>query len=114
MLALLGVALAGVLAYAIHEALFPSFTDAAISASIVDTWQVEALVTVLLLGLLVIALSIAVVLGRVTSHLQRRLARGAVVLALVCGGVVVANHIALTNRVATLTGQSFGGFYGLQ
>jgi hypothetical protein len=113
-LAIVGVVVAAVLGYATLEALPPSFTDAAITVSIVDTWQVEAVISVLLLCVLVVAVCVAVILARAAlPPLLRRVAGVVVVLGIVGGGAIVANHIALTNRAASLTGQSFGGFYGL-
>jgi glucan phosphoethanolaminetransferase (alkaline phosphatase superfamily) len=93
---------------------FDPYTDAQIQASIVDTWEPEALVTMVLLSLLafLFLLSVLLWLFSVTSS-ARWPASAAVVVCLGSALLVFANHASFTIHVTKLTGQTFGPAYGL-
>ena len=100
--------------YALQQTVNPPYADEQIRASIADTWEVEALATTVLLGSFFVSIALTFALAsRSTSAGIRRLAFISVLLALFAGATTMANHIALTKRTAQLTGQSFGGFFGL-
>ena len=99
--------------FAVWGLLNPPYTDQQIQASLVDTWEVEAWSTTALLVLLAIAVAMAIALAYRGANLTRRLSVLVVLAAVVVGALLCSSHIALTNRVTQLTGQTFGGFYGL-
>ena len=99
--------------FAINGLLNPPYTDQQIQASFVDTWEVEAWSTTALLVLLAIAVALSLALAYRGANLTRRLSTMAVLVAVLAGVLVCSSHVALTNRVTQLTGQTFGGFYGL-
>jgi hypothetical protein len=111
------VILVALLAFAcvlgVRSILVPSYTDQQIQASLVDTWQVEAFSTAVLLVLIFLAAVFAIVLGYRGSKLVRFLASAAVLLAVADSALFVSSHIVLTARTTQITGQTFAGFYGL-
>jgi hypothetical protein len=100
-------------AYGAHDFFFPPYTDAEIELSFVDTWEVSALITALALVLLAPLTLLSALLRWGGSALAKRLSSISLALAIVAGGLLIASHIALTERTTRLTGQDFGGFYGL-
>jgi hypothetical protein len=103
-----------VCAYGAYISWHPPYSDYEIKASIVDTWQVEALFTFALLVAVGFLALLSVALGWRSSHLLlRRLSVLAVLLSAASGVLLLYSHISLTERAVQLTGQSFGGFYGL-
>ena len=113
LLACLNVFLVAVCVYGAIGVLAPSYTDQEIRTSLVDTWQVEALFTSVSLVLLAFAFVAAVIFALRGNKGVRVLASLAVLLAVSAATLVVAGHVILTNRVVGVTGQTFGGFYGL-
>jgi hypothetical protein len=99
--------------YAVHDLMQPPFSDAEIRASLVDTWEVEAWSVVLLSAVVVPVLVLGAVLTRRGNRTSRQLAWATVALAVVAEGAILASHVSLTERTTTITGQHFGGFYGL-
>ena len=98
----------------IQDLLNPPFTDNQIADSLVDTWDPEAIVAFAILALLVIGLGLSVFGAyRAGPGRVRHLAIASIVLAFVASGITLQNHAALTQRTTRLTGQSFGGFFGL-
>src|SRR5689334_15715183 len=91
----------------------PSYTDAEIVASVVDTWEVSAMATIALLVLCAVCLAWSAVAAVRSIGAVRRIAVIGAVASLAAGTAVLHEHIVLTGRVAQLTGQSFGHFYGL-
>jgi hypothetical protein len=91
------------------------YSDAQIQASVVDTWEVSALFTLIVMGFSgVVALSsLAILHYSRGSRAVRRLALATLVLSVVAVSVGLSAHVALTLRTTALTGQEFGGFYGL-
>lgn len=110
-LTLIGTVLVGIGAYRWTH---PAYSDAQIRASVVDTWGVSASTTTATLSLsAVLAFASALIALRYNQSRVWRPAATAMLVAL-CGGVLAyANHVMLTVRVASLTGQSFGSWYGL-
>lgn len=102
-----------VFVYAVNTVFSPPYTDREIQASFVDTWQGEAIVTAFLLALLVPIAMMAVILGWRGSRLAKRLALMSAGLVVFAAVLLVSGHAALTERTTRLTGQDFGGFYGL-
>jgi hypothetical protein len=104
----------GVLLYGAYGLAHPPYSDYEIKASIVDTWQVEAFFTfVLLLTTALVALLSLVSRWRSADRRIRCLSALAVFLCISSGALLIYSHIVLTERTTRLTGQSFGGFYGL-
>lgn len=99
-------------AYAAYDQLFPPYTDAEIQRSFVDTWEVSALVIAFALVLVALLALLSALLRWGGSSRAKRLSTISLCLASVAGGLLIASHIALTERTARLTGQDFGGFYG--
>ena len=102
------------IAWALWQHFYPPFTDAQLAAAgFVDAWEPHAIVTTLLLLMLSIsALGIAAFLAFGGAALRRRGAL-ALVAVIAAGGSQLASHIELTRQVTRITGQTFGGFYGL-
>jgi cytochrome bd-type quinol oxidase subunit 1 len=104
----------GVLVYAAYALAHPPYSDYEIKASIVDTWRVEAFFTfVLLVAISFVVLLSLVFCWRSPERRIRRLSALAVLLCISSSALLIYSHIVLTERTARLTGQSFGGFYGL-
>jgi hypothetical protein len=99
--------------YAVHELIHPVYSDAEIKASLVDTWEVEAWSVVLLSIVVVPVLLLGASLTRRGSRTSRHLAWATIALVVLAEGAVLANHVSLTERTTAITGQHFGGFYGL-
>ena len=97
----------------VWELMHPPFTDAQLSSWLVDTWEPHALVTVFLLVLLFIAALFAGAICIFGSAGLRRLSSAGLLSIAVAVGVQLASHIALTNQVTRVTGQTFGPLYGL-
>lgn len=97
---------------AVWELVYPRFTDEQLM-NFVDTWEPHAIgtgvVLLFLLGVIVVA-AVAVWNGEQSI---RRLALAILIATVVAGGVQIWNHVVLTDRTARVTGQTFGGFYGL-
>jgi cytochrome bd-type quinol oxidase subunit 1 len=104
----------GVLVYAAYALVHPPYSDYQIKASIADTWQAEAFFTfVLLIAIALTALLSLVFRWRSGDRRIRRLSALAVLLCTSSSALLIYSHIVLTERTTRLTGQSFGGFYGL-
>ena len=94
--------------------LFDPYTDAQIQASIVDTWDPEALMTIVLLSLLAFLLLLSVLLWLLSFRSNARWpACAAVAASLGSACLVFASHAAFTVHVTKLTGQTFGPAFGL-
>ena len=113
LLACLNLILVAVCVYGAMGVFAPSYTDQGIRASLVDTWQVEALFTSASLVLLAFAFVAAIIFALRGNTRVRLLASLAVLLAVSAASLVVAGHVILTNRVVGITGQTFGGFSGI-
>jgi len=90
------------------------YSDQELRASIVDTWQAQALFTlVVLAGIAALtALSVAVAYGT-RDRVVRRLRLLAILLSITSAALVFSGHMALTERATLITGHSFGFLYGL-
>ena len=100
--------------YGASGLLGPPYTDQQIRASIVDTWAVEAIATLVVLVLLLACFVIAVCLVLKSPHLRRStISLAAVGLSAVALGLVFASHVALTVRTTRITHKEFGPVYGL-
>jgi hypothetical protein len=92
----------------------PPYSDQEIRASIVDTWEADALFTFAALAGIAVVTALSLALAyRSEERLVRRLAVLAVFLAMSSSALVLYSHIALTERTTRLTGHSFGPLYGL-
>jgi hypothetical protein len=100
-------------AFAGYGKLSPAFTDLEIQASFVDTWGVHALFTLGSSALLLACALFSILLGLGASRTAKRLAVVSAGLAGVAVVLLIATHIELAERTTRLTGQTFGGFYGL-
>lgn len=91
--------------------LAPSFSDAQIQASLVDTWEASSVGSLFLIGLETIGLAISGGLAWIAAKVTPRASRRYLVAsALFLGGIVLtllAQHI-LTTRAERLTGHSLG------
>ena len=105
--------LAIVCAFAFYGFLFPPFTDAEIQESFVDTWEVNAVLTAVALGVSVVAGALTVLLSWRAKGLSKTLSLAAMALFAMSVGLLLFNHSALTTRTTELTGQTFGGAFGL-
>jgi hypothetical protein len=105
--------LTGVLCFAAHDYFYPPFTDAQIKASFVDTWEAHAVGSVAILILVLFATCISAALAWGATRLAKRLAGTALALGFADAVLLFASHASLTARTTALTGQTFGGFYGL-
>jgi glucan phosphoethanolaminetransferase (alkaline phosphatase superfamily) len=93
---------------------FNPYTDAQVQASLVDTWEPEALVTIVLLSLLAFVLLLSVLLWLFSFRSSARWpASAAVAASLGSACLVFAIHAAFSIHVTKLTGQSFGRAFGL-
>ena len=100
--------------YAIFGLLHPPYSDQQIMASIVDTWEAEAMSTVALtVAVVVVAVASLALAYRAQNQSVRRLSRIALVLSVAAVGLLFYTHIELTERTTRLTGQTFGALYGL-
>ena len=100
--------------YAMFVLLHPPYSDQQIMASIVDTWEAEALGPVALtVAVVVVAAASLAFARRAQNPSVHRLSRIALVLSVAAVGLLLYSHIALTERTTRLTGQSFGALYGL-
>jgi hypothetical protein len=102
------------MALGFREWTHPPFTDGQLQASLVDTWEVAAS-TLRVFAFVFLGLgAICVVLARRATDARTRIVAW---LAAVCSLLAIAlflrNHIVLTQRAASLTGQEFGPLYGL-
>jgi len=102
------------LAFGIQEWLKPPFTDSQIRESLAKTWEIAAsTVPVFAFSFLGLG-AIAFVLGRrATDSSARAVAWTASGLCLLALAVFVRNHIVMTQRVESLTGQDLGPWFGL-
>jgi len=93
---------------------FNPYTDAQIEASIVDTWEPEALITSVLLGLLAFLVLLSVLLWLFSFRSSARWpASAAVAASLGSACLVFAIHAAFSIHVTELTGVTFGPVFGL-
>jgi hypothetical protein len=92
----------------------PLFTDTRLASSLVDTWEVAVSTTRVFLFVFLGLGAICVVLARRATDARTRIVA---CVAAACSLLVIAlflrNHIVLTERAASLTGQDFGLSYGL-
>jgi len=110
------VSTVGALALAISglwQVLHPSYSAAQVAASIVDTWQAHAFVTVLVLAALCLCACAVVAIRVLAGQRVRHLFYIAFLSICVAFGAQLASHIALTRHVTKVTGQTFGPLYGL-
>jgi len=105
--------LAIVCAFALYGFFFPPFADAEIQESFIDTWQVNAILTAAALGISVVAGALSALLSWRAKGLSKTLAVAAAALCVISVGLLFFNHAALTSRTTELTGQTFGGAFGL-
>jgi glucan phosphoethanolaminetransferase (alkaline phosphatase superfamily) len=111
MLALVGIVLVGFGAY---HWVHPAYSDDDIRKSLVDTWEVSAWVTSAILSLSAILVTASVFIALYYAHARLwRPAATSILVALCAGSLAYSNHVVLTMRVAVLTGQTFGSWYGL-
>ena len=113
LLASLAGLLAIAFAFAVYGFLFPPFTDHEIQQSLVDTWEVNAIVTTAALALVLPASVLAALLIWRASRLAKRLGIVSIALAIFTTVLLILSHAALTERTTRLTGQEFGGALGL-
>jgi len=90
-----------------------SFTDQEIQESFVDTWEVNAVLTVIALCVVALLGSLAAILSWRTTGLAKRLALAAAGLFVLNVAFLIGQHAFLTERTTRLTGQEFGGLFGL-
>ena len=95
------------------ELMVPPYSDVQLSSWLVDTWEPHALVTAFLLVLLFVAALFTGAIWIFGGVGLRRLSSAALLSIAVAAGVLLASHIALTNQVTRVTGQTFGPLYGL-
>src|SRR5688572_29572502 len=86
--------LSGLCIYGAYALFNPPYSDYEIKASIVDTWQVEALITVVLLVAIAFAALLSLVFRWRSGDRQiRRLSALAVLLCISSGGLLIYSHI---------------------
>ena len=108
-----GIALSGWV-YGTVALLVPAYIDNQIRASLVDTWEVEAILATCIIVVLLLSFCVSVYISfRNSRRWERSLAACAGILSVVGIAFTFASHVALTARTTELTGQSFGAFYGL-
>jgi hypothetical protein len=112
-LAVLVLSLATACALGLHSIFVPPYTDEQIRASLVDTWEVEAISTTVSLLLFLPAAVSAMGLAYRGNKLSRILSGTAVLLAIAGSVLFTSSHGFLTARTTQITGQTFAGFYGL-
>ena len=102
------------LSLGLYEWSHPHFTDEQLKASTANTWEVAASTTrvfcIVFLGLGMISVTLA---RRARESSPRLVAYLAAVACLATLVVFLHNHIELTRRAASLTGQEFGVLFGL-
>jgi hypothetical protein len=99
--------------FAAYSLVFPPFTDAEIQQSFVDTWGVNAIITIVGLAVVLSAGGLSALLSWRGTSLTKRLSIAAVMLSITAAGLLILAHAALTERTTKLTGQEFGGILGL-
>jgi amino acid permease len=98
----------------IREWMNPPFTDEQLRASLKDTWEVAAsTVPVFAFSYLGLGAISAVLARRAPDSRTRAIAWLAAGLCLLALAVVFRNHVAMTERAATITGHEFGPLFGL-
>ena len=97
----------------VWQILSPSYSDAQIAASLVDTWESHALLTRTALVLLSVFACITIAFCILAGRQLRLPCCVALSAVLVAFGAQLAAHIILTNHVARVTGQQFGPVFGL-
>ena len=90
-----------------------SLTDSEIRQSLVDTWQVNAVLTFGALCIVVPAGLVAALLSWRGTRLAKRLSMTSVGISILTVGLLIGSHALLTERTTRLTGQHFGGLLGL-
>jgi len=108
---LVAIALAAIVNGA-WQILSPSYSDAQIAASLVDTWQPHAFVTGVVLALLFTAGCVVLACLFAGRHL-RRISCVALLAIFVAIGTQFAGHVLLSHQATRVTGQTFGALYGL-
>jgi hypothetical protein len=102
------------LALGLYEWRHPPFSDQQIQASLVDTWEVAASTSRVLifvfLGLGVICVALVRKAG---SGSRQIVAYLAAMCCLLTVAILLRNHAVLTQRAAGLTGEDFGALFGL-
>ena len=90
------------------------YTDVEIQASIVDTWGVEALNTKFYLAFTLFLLIVsAILLLKIKARHIRVVSQINIGVGVSTLITQVVSHTLFTNRVTELTGQTFGGMWGL-
>lgn len=100
-------------ASAVKDLIWSPYSDQEL-IELVDSWEVYAgftiLVLVLMTGVAAVSTAAAVWKG---DRRRRRLALATLVVAVAAAGLQTWSHAALTKRTTRVSGQTFGGFYGL-
>jgi hypothetical protein len=92
----------------------PPYSDQELSGSIVDTWEVHAWWTFLVIGFCAfVTLCASVFAFWGYEYGTRRVGRLVAGLALAAAVLAYASHAVLTVRTTRLTGQTFSRAYGL-
>jgi len=90
-----------------------TYSDHEIEQSIVDTWQVSAHVTMLLVGVELMSVVVTVTIALWRGNLRRQKVLIALFLLVASSCMAIHKHARLTQRTTALTGQHFGPFLGL-
>jgi len=107
------LAVAGFLAvYAARDLIRDPYTDRQIQESMVDTWEVEAAYTVVVLGAVSVIAIVALILTVGQQGSIRRLGAASVMVSVLAGVLQLASHAKLTGRTTRLTAQTFSRMYG--
>ena len=107
-------AVAGFLAvYAARDLIRNPYTDRQIQESMVDTWEVEAIYTLIVIGTVILISIVVLILAITQRGAIRRLGFAIVMVSVLAGVLQVASHAKLTSRTTRLTGQTFSRAYGL-
>ena len=100
--------------YSLYAVFSTPFSDEAITASLVDTWEASALATSVALVVIGVIALLSVALAYPSGSARvRRLGTVAVLLSMSSGALLFYGHVVLSERTAQLTGHSFGSLYGL-
>src|SRR5579871_1497006 len=79
------------------------YSDAQIRSSVVDTWEPEAWVTLVVLGVLGFLGALAILLSLTFKSQERRLTLCSATVSLLCACLVFGSHVAFSIRVTKLT-----------
>ena len=96
------------------ELIVPPYSDEQIKSSFVDTWELHAWGTIVVLGFLALVTLCASPLA-IWGHDEaaRRFAHVIMGLSLCAAALAYSSHAALTARTTRLTGQTFSRCHGL-